>query len=300
MTAYLKALSDLKIEYVEKCPMSSLTTFHIGGPADVLVKPKNEGELKSAILAAKECGIPLMLLGKGSNLLVSDDGIEGAVIHIADGLDKIEVLENGIVSCKAGASLAALCSACLNSGLSGLEFAYGIPGSVGGAIYMNAGAYGGEMRDVVRSVTYMTGEGEIKTASADELDFSYRHSRFSGKDDIILSAQFALVEDKKESIRARMDDYIGRRKDKQPLNFPSAGSVFKRPEGYFAGALVEQCGLKGYTVGGAQVSEKHAGFIVNVGGATCSDVLGLIEHIKATVFQKFGVALESEIIKIGR
>ncbi len=300
MTAFLKALSDLKIEYVENCPMSSYTTFKIGGPADVLVSPKNEEQLKRVISLLREYSIPFMPLGKGSNLLISDEGIEGAVVHIADGFDKIELLEENIVSCGAGASLAALCSFALNEGLSGVETAYGIPGSVGGAIYMNAGAYGGEMKDIVRAVTYLSSDGEIKRAEAEELDFSYRHSRFSGKNDVILSAEFCLMSDDKSAIRERMDDYVGRRKAKQPLNFPSAGSVFKRPEGHFAGALIEQCNLKGYQIGGAQVSEKHAGFIINVGNATCADVLALIEHIKKTVLEKFEVELESEVIKLGR
>ncbi len=280
--------------------MSSYTTFRIGGPADVLISPSNEAELKTAVSLAKEYKIPVMLLGKGSNLLVSDSGIEGAVIHIAEGFDKIEKIGDETVVCGAGVSLASLCAFCLHESLSGLETAYGIPGSVGGAVYMNAGAYGGEMKDVVKSVTYMSADGEIHKASGEELEFSYRKSRFTGTDDIILSAEFSLKGEVQEVIRARMDDYIGRRKDKQPLNFPSAGSVFKRPEDHFAGALVEQCGLKGYTIGGAQVSEKHAGFIINIGGAACADVLALIEHIKKTVFDKFGVLLESEVIKIGR
>lgn len=300
VTAFLKALSDLKIEYVENCPMSSYTTFKIGGNADVLVSPKTEEQLKNVLNLIKEFSLPFMPLGKGSNLLVSDEGIEGVVIHIAEGFDKIEHLEDGVVSCGAGASLAALCSFALKEGLSGIETLYGIPGSVGGAVYMNAGAYGGEIKDVVRAVTYLTADGEIKRAGMSELDFSYRHSRFTGKKDIILSAEFCLQADDKNAIRERMDDYIGRRKAKQPLNFPSAGSVFKRPEGHFAGALIEQCNLKGYTIGCAQVSEKHAGFIINIGGATCADVLALIEHIRKTVLEKFGVELESEVIKLGR
>ncbi len=300
MTAYLKALSDLKIEYRENCPMSPYTTFHIGGEADVLVSPKNREELKQSLLLAKQHGLPIMMLGKGSNLLVSDNGIEGVVIHLGEGFDEIELTDENTVVCGAGASLAALCSFALSNSLCGLEFAYGIPGSVGGAVYMNAGAYGGEVKDVIASVTYLTPDGEIKTAAGEELDFSYRHSRFSGKNDVILSAEFKLSLDEKEKIRERMDDYIGRRKDKQPLNFPSAGSVFKRPEGHFAGTLIEQSGLKGYTIGGAQVSEKHAGFIINIGGATCKDVLDLIEHIKAVVFERYGVVLENEVIKTGR
>lgn len=299
MTAFLKALSNLKIEYLENCAMSSYTTFHIGGPADVMITPHGEEQLKQTVSLAKECGIPFMLLGKGSNVLVSDEGIEGAVIHIAEGFDKIERAGNNVI-CGAGASLAALCGFCLRESLSGLETAYGIPGSVGGAVYMNAGAYGGEMKDVLVSVTYMSVDGSIHKACGEELCLSYRKSRFTGTDDVILSAEFALTCDTADNIRAKMDDYIGRRKDKQPLNFPSAGSVFKRPEGHFAGALIEQSGLKGYTIGGAQVSEKHAGFIINIGGATCADVLALIEHIKKTVFNNFGVELESEIIKIGR
>ncbi len=300
MTTYLKALSQQKIEYEENCPMSLYTTFRIGGPADVVVSPHSIDELKTAVRLAREQSVPYMLLGKGSNLLVSDDGIEGAVIRIAEGFDELELIGGNTVLCGAGASLASLCTFCLKKSLSGLEFAYGIPGSVGGAVYMNAGAYGGEIGDVITSVCYMTEQGEILEAAGDELALSYRKSCFTNTSNIILSAKFLLLPDESDSIRARMDDFIGRRKDKQPLNFPSAGSVFKRPVGHFAGSLIEQCGLKGYTIGGAQVSEKHAGFIINIGGATCSDVLALVEHIKNTVEQKFSVTLENEVIKIGR
>ncbi len=278
--------------------MSIRTSFKIGGAADILITPDTVEDLKTVLALCKELDVPYMVLGKGSNLLVSDDGIAGAVIS-TENLSTLEVCENSVV-CGAGVSLAALCKFALKNSLSGLEFAYGIPGSVGGAVYMNAGAYGGEMKDVVLSVTYLTGDGEIKTAAGDELDFSYRHSVFSGKRDVILSAEIGLKQGNANEIDALMEDILNRRLSKQPLNYPSAGSVFKRPEGHFAGTLIEGCALKGYTIGGAQVSEKHAGFIINVGGATCSDVLALIAHIQKTVNEQCGVMLEPEIIKIGR
>lgn len=300
MTTVKTALTQKQIEYKENCSLSSYTSFKIGGAADLLITPKTADELKAAILLCKEQNMPYMLLGKGSNLLISDKGIAGAVIHITTPFKKMEIKDECDIVCGAGASLTALCAFARDNSLTGLEFAYGIPGSVGGAVYMNAGAYGGEMKDVIKSVTFMTETGEIKTLAKDELDFSYRHSIFSGTKNIILSAEFSLQAGDKEKIDTCMVETMKRRIDKQPLNFPSAGSVFKRPEGYFAGTLIEDCGLKGYTIGGAQVSKKHAGFIINIGGATCDDVLKLVEHIRNTVKEKHGVLLEPEIIKIGR
>ncbi len=298
MTAFVQKLSDNKIEYFENCPMSLKTSFKIGGAADILITPDTVEKLKAVLSFCGEFGVPYMVLGKGSNLLVSDDGIAGAVIS-TEGFCKLEVMGNKII-CGAGVSLAALCKFALKNSLSGLEFAYGIPGSVGGAVYMNAGAYGGEMKDVISSVTYMTDKGEIKTAKNDKLDFSYRHSAFSGKNYVVLSAEMELKQGEIPQIDALMEDILGRRLNKQPLNYPSAGSVFKRPQGNFAGTLIEGCALKGYTIGGAQVSEKHAGFIINIGGATCADVLALVAHIQKTVNEQHGIMLEPEIIKIGR
>ena len=298
MNRVIDFLKANQIEYWENEPMALHTTFKIGGAADILITPDTVEKLKAVLSFCDEFGVPYMVLGKGSNLLVSDDGIAGAVIS-TEGFCELEVKGNKII-CGAGVSLAALCKFALKNSLSGLEFAYGIPGSVGGAVYMNAGAYGGEMKDVISSVTYMTDKGEIKTAKNDELDFSYRHSAFSGKNYVVLSAEMELNQGETQEIDALMEDILGRRLNKQPLNYPSAGSVFKRPQGSFAGTLIEGCALKGYTIGGAQVSEKHAGFIINIGGATCADVLALVAHIQNTVNEQHGIMLEPEIIKIGR
>ena len=300
LAALAERLGKDKIEYTLQTPMSHYTSFKIGGPADIFISVASEEELKTALLLCREFDVPFMTVGKGSNLLVSDMGIEGAVIHIAKGLDNIELIDETTVRCGAGASLSALCIFCKEHGLSGLEFAFGIPGSVGGAMFMNAGAYGGEMKDAAVSARYITPEGKIGEYKGEELSLSYRKSVFTGTDNVVLSADFSLKPDNIEDIKVRMDDYMERRKTKQPLSFPSAGSVFKRPEGYFAGALIEQSNLKGYSVGGAQVSEKHAGFIINVGGASCDDVTNLMAHIVDTVQKNFGVTLEPEIIKIGR
>lgn len=300
MTAVKDILTQTQIEYIENCSLSSYTSFKIGGEADLLITPKTIEQLKTAILLCKEQNVPYMMLGKGSNLLISDKGIAGAVIHITPALGKMELVGENSIVCGAGVSLSALCNFAKDNSLTGLEFAFGIPGSVGGAVYMNAGAYGGEMKDVIKSVTFMNENGEIKTYSGEELEFSYRHSVFSGKNDVILFAEFSLSHGDKDKIEECMTETMGRRKAKQPLDFPSAGSVFKRPEGYFAGTLIESCGLKGYTVGGAQVSEKHAGFIINIGGATCEDVMALVDYVRNTVQKEHGVLLEPEIIKIGR
>ncbi|MBQ7986388.1 MAG: UDP-N-acetylmuramate dehydrogenase [Clostridia bacterium] len=273
------------------------TSFKIGGPADEFAEVYNEEELKELIEYAKNKGIPYTIMGNGSNLLVSDKGIRGLVIKLAKGFDSVEVQGDKIIA-KAGILLSKLANVALENGLSGLEFASGIPGTLGGAIYMNAGAYGGEMKDVVGKVTYLS-NGEIKTAEKGELDFGYRHSRFSGKEDIVLSAEILLEKADKTEIRAKMDDFKERRCSKQPLSMPSAGSTFKRPEGYFAGKLIEDAGLKGKAIGGAQVSEKHSGFVVNTGDATCQDVLDLIKFIQDTVYDKFKVKLETEVKMLG-
>ena len=240
-----------------------------------------------------------MILGNGSNLLVSDNGIEGAVITL-DGDFKEITVDGDIITSGSGAKLSRLCSVALENSLTGLEFAYGIPGSVGGAMYMNAGAYGGEMKDVALSVTALTPDGEIREVPAEELALGYRTSIFKTNGDIILFAKYKLAQGDPAAIKEKMDDVMNRRKTKQPLEYPSAGSVFKRPEGAFAGTLIEQCGLKGKTVGGAQVSEKHAGFIINIGGATCDDVMGLVKLVQDTVKAETGYFLEREIIRTGR
>lgn len=291
-------LNEYKIEYICDEPMSRHTTFKIGGNADIFVKVKTEDELKTVLSLTKEFNLPLLLLGKGSNLLVSDKGIAGVVISL-DGLDSVTV-DGDTVTCGAGASLRAVCLAAQKSSLSGLEFAYGIPGTVGGALYMNAGAYGGEMSQVVVSATALDRDGNIKFFTPEQMKLGYRVSAFKNTDLIITSVTLKLKHGNADEIKAAMDDFFSRRRDKQPLEFPSAGSTFKRPEGYFAGALIEKNNLKGASVGGAQVSQKHAGFVINTGNATCEDVLSLIKKVKDTVKQADGVDLEPEVIFVGR
>ena len=278
-------------------PMKEHTSFKIGGPADYYITVNNIEELKGVIALCKTARVPYMLLGNGSNLLVSDEGLRMAVIRLSGEFREMSAQGTTVV-CGAGATLAKLCTFAQSEGLSGLEFAFGIPGTVGGAIYMNAGAYGGEMKDVVCTVTHLTPSGEIETVPAETLDFSYRFSNYKKNDCVILSAQFSLKEGNKEEIKALMDDIMNRRVTKQPLDYPSAGSVFKRPEGAFAGALIEQCGLKGATVGGAQVSMKHSGFIINIGNATCQDVMDLVKKVQTTVMEETGFFLEREIIHL--
>ena len=292
-------LNDSNISYVLNEPMSAHTTFKIGGAADILITVGNLSELQTVISACKDCGMPYMILGNGSNLLVSDKGIEGAVIALDGDFKEISV-ESETVTAGAGAKLSRLCTVAMEHSLSGLEFAYGIPGTVGGAMYMNAGAYGGEMKDVALSVTALSPDGSVREVPAAEMALGYRTSVFKTNGDIILFAKYNLHTGDKSAIKARMEDIMGRRKSKQPLEYPSAGSVFKRPEGAFAGTLIEQCGLKGKTVGGAQVSEKHAGFIINVGGATCDDVMELVKVVQDTVKAETGYILEREIIRTGR
>lgn len=276
-------------------PMSRHTTFRIGGPADLFLTVNNVPALQKICSRAKLEGIRLFLLGNGSNLLVSDAGIRGAVLTLGSKFKEISLCGKTAITCGAGASLASLCSFAREHSLTGLEFAWGIPGSVGGAIFMDAGAYGGSMADVTLACSHITKNGETGTQQKTGLSFGYRHSCYMENGDFITSARLELQPGSREAIAARMDDLAGRRSAKQPLELPSAGSVFKRPEGHFAGALIEQCGLKGQRVGGAAVSEKHAGFIVNLGGATCADVQKLIEIIQGTVFRETGIQLQCEI-----
>lgn len=278
-------------------PLKNHTSFKIGGPCDEFCEVTSVEEICALIEYAKEKGIPYMIMGNGSNLLVSDKGIKGLVIKISKGFDDAEVVDEKIVA-KAGILLSKLANIAADAGLSGLEEVSGIPGTLGGGIYMNAGAYGGELKDVIERVTYLS-DGVIKVAEKDELDFGYRHSRFSGTEDIILSAELSLKKADISEIREKMADFKERRCSKQPLSMPSAGSTFKRPEGYFAGKLIEDSGLKGFKVGGAQVSEKHSGFVINAGDATAEDVLNLIKHIQNTVYDKFGVKLETEVKIVG-
>ena len=281
-------------------PMEKHTSFRIGGNADCLVEVKDTASLKAVVRLCRENNVPYFVLGLGSNLLVSDRGIEGVVIKLGGEFNEITLSEDNIIRCGAGSTLARLCVFARNMSLGGLEFAWGIPGSVGGAVYMNAGAYDGEIKNVVISAEYMDRDGNIRVYPRRELDFSYRHSVFTDTDNIILNASFRLEPRSQEKITERMQELMDRRKTKQPINHPSAGSVFKRPAEGYAAALIDECGLKGYTVGGAHVSEKHAGFIVNDNNATAEDVLRLIEHIKTVVKREKNVELCCEVRYIGR
>ena len=277
-------------------PMARHTTFQIGGPADRFLTVENAAQLQGLLSCLRQAGIPYLVLGKGSNLLVSDKGIRGAVLHLGGDFKKVEVLPDGrTLRAGAGAPLASVCALARERSLTGLEFAWGIPGSVGGGAYMDAGAYGGEMRDVVSRVLHLGPDGAPGEARGEELCFGYRKSRYTGGEDIITAVEFTLQPGDPAAIAGKMEELMGRRKDKQPYDMPSAGSVFKRPQNGFAAALIEQCGLKGRRVGGAQVSEKHAGFIVNTGGASCQDVLELIAVIQKTVEERTGTCLECEV-----
>ena len=272
-------------------PMAKHTSFRIGGPADVLAQPGNEAELAELLKRAADHAVPVTLVGNGSNLLVRDKGIRGLVIKLSNLFSSITV-EGNVLTFGSGISLAMASKKAASLSLSGLEFAVGIPGTIGGAVYMNAGAYDGEMAKVVTSVQVMDRQGQSSQLKADELDFSYRHTALQNSGLIVTSVTVSLQPGEAESIKAKMDDFSQRRIAKQPLELPSAGSMFKRPVGYFAGTLIEQTGLKGYTVGGAQVSTKHAGFVVNVGGATAKDVLQLIRDVQDRVLAVQGVQLE--------
>ena len=294
MERFKQKLLQAGIPFRENEPLAAHCTFKIGGPAQLFVQPQTEQQLCSAVALCKEQAVRYYLLGNGSNILFADEGFAGAVIDIS-ALGSDIAVEGNMLTAGAGGRLAALCRAALEHGLSGLEFAYGIPGTVGGAVYMNAGAYGGEIKDVLTVVRYLTAEGEVVQASAAELDLSYRHSIFEENGGCILSAQFALQPGNAADIRAKMDELMAKRADKQPLDKPSAGSTFKRPAGAFAAALIDQCGLRGFRHGGAAVSDKHCGFVVNLGGATCADVLALCDEVRAIVKEKTGYELEKEI-----
>ena len=288
-------LTGEQIPAWEKEPLSRHTTFRIGGPARLFCVPENENQLVRTVNLCRSIGVRYYLLGKGSNTLFCDEGYDGAVILAGGGLDKVWREDSGELWAGCGTSLAKLCRAAADDGLTGLEFAYGIPGSVGGAVYMNAGAYGGEMKDVLCKVRSLTTDGKIITFTADQLRLGYRTSRFEQEGGVILAAGFALQDGDKAEILARMEDFLARRTQKQPLDKPSAGSTFKRPQGAFAAALIEQCGLKGYRVGDAAVSEKHSGFVVNLGHATAEDVLRVAEDVARIVREKTGIQLEKEI-----
>ncbi|MBR6107917.1 MAG: UDP-N-acetylmuramate dehydrogenase [Oscillospiraceae bacterium] len=284
-------------ELAPEVPVSGLTTFKIGGPCRALVTLRDRESVRTVITYLREHQIPYYLIGRGSNLLCPDEGYDGAVLKLGGGqMQQLSLSADGTgIHCGAGVSLKNLCLFALENSLTGLEFAYGIPGSVGGAVYMNAGAYDGEVSQVISAVNAYQPDGAVHSLPKDSLDLSYRHSIFSEHPEwVILDAYFTLKKGEPDAIRARMQDLLGRRKSKQPLEFPSAGSTFKRPEGSYASKLIDECGLKGYTVGGAQVSEKHAGFVINRGGATCADVIALCEHVRETVQAQTGFVLELE------
>ncbi len=278
-------------------PLSGYTTLRVGGPADAFAEPSSEAEMDGLMRAARETDTPVLLLGNGSNLLVRDGGFPGVAVHLGRIFSAIQQTDN-ILTAQAGVLLSSLSRAAQTAGLSGLEFAQGIPGTVGGGVYMNAGAYGGELSQTITAVRVWTKDG-ILEIPGEKMQFSYRHSLAMEKGYLVLSASFALMQDNQHAIEERMRDYAARRREKQPLEYPSAGSFFKRPEGHYAGALIEQAGLKGVSVGGAQVSEKHAGFLINRGGATAQDFLHLMAQVQETVEKKFQVHLEPEVRIIG-
>ncbi len=277
--------------------MSQHTTFRTGGPAEYYLTPRQK-QLPGLMALLRREEIPVTVIGNGSNLLVSDRGIAGVVIELGREMAQI-TLTGGEIRAEAGALLAAVSAKAAAAGLAGMEFASGIPGSVGGAVVMNAGAYGGEIRDILRTATVLTPEGDVKELLTCELDLSYRHSIIPEAGYLVLEACFALPEGDPEAIRARINELKEQRVSKQPLEYPSAGSTFKRPEGYFAGKLIQDSGLKGYTIGGAQVSEKHSGFLINIGGATSDDVYRLIKYVQERVYADSGVMLEPEVRMIG-
>lgn len=279
-------------------PMASHTTFRIGGPADYFVMPSSAEQLAGILKICKEENVPYFILGNGSNLLVGDKGIRGVVIQLYKNFDEITIAGT-TVTAKAGAMLIRVAKEAGKAGLTGLEFASGIPGTIGGAMVMNAGAYGGEMKDVVTSVTVLTDDGEIKTLKGSEMDFRYRGSVVEEKGYIVLQAVMELKEGDVKEILTSMDQLTVRRKTKQPIEYPSAGSTFKRPEGYFAGKLIMDAGLCGFKVGGAQVSKKHCGFVINAGGATAADVMKLMSDVSVRVQERFGVKLEPEVKRVG-
>ena len=292
----LNILDEKNIKVDE--PMKKHISFKVGGPADFLVKPKTEEELRNVVEFAKKENVPFIVIGNGSNLLVKDGGIRGIVIELSDNFNNYEI-DGNIIKAQSGALLAIIGRNAMKNSLTGFEFAAGIPGTLGGALAMNAGAYGGEMKQVVKTVRLMERDGNIFELSNEEMKFEYRRSLLTTKDYIVLSAVIELQPGNVEEIKEIMADYSNRRSTKQPLNFPSAGSTFKRPEGHFAAKLIDDCGLRGLNLRGAQVSDKHCGFVINSGGATAKDILDLMFIVKSTVNAKFGIMLEEEVKILG-
>ena len=294
----LKALlTQNRIPYREQEPLSNHTTFKIGGPCPLYVLPENREQLSVLLNALRKMQQEFLVIGNGSNLLVSDQGTQMVVIRLSGEFARIQSVENKLIA-GGGAQLAALCKKAAELSLTGLEFAYGIPGSIGGAVYMNAGAYGGEMKDVLEYVQVMDLRGNIRELTLEDLQMGYRTSALQHQTGVLIQAVFRLSPGNREEIQAKMEDILGRRKEKQPLEYPSAGSTFKRPQGAYAAALIEECGLKGQRVGGAMVSPKHSGFLINYDHATCKDVEELIALVQKTVRIQTGFSLECEVQKI--
>ena len=299
MEAVIAELAGLvpKENILVKEPMKKHTTFRIGGEAACFVSIENAGQLAEVWKCLQGRQIPVLVLGNGSNLLVSDEGFRGVVLEICDKMNEIRV-EGSRIVVQAGALMSKIARTAYENGLAGFEFAAGIPGTIGGGVVMNAGAYGGELKNVITSVTMLDSKGELVTLSNEEMEFGYRTSIIKKQPYIVVEVTLQLKEGDKAQILAQMEELAFKRRDKQPLEYPSAGSTFKRPEGYFAGELIMKAGLRGFRIGGAQVSEKHCGFVINTGDATAKDVLDLMDHVKARVKETFGVELEPEVIVI--
>ena len=287
--------TEFGCKFIENASMKEYTTFRTGGNCPLLISPNSITALREILKECNESDIPYTVLGNGSNVLVDDNGLKSIVIHIADDLNKITLLDETTIFCEAGVKLGTLCNFALDNSLTGLEFAFGIPGSVGGAIFMNAGAYGGEMKDVVAKVYHVDKDGNEGCLMGDNLSFGYRTSAYKKNDCIITGVEISLKKGNPAEIKEKMAELLGKRKDKQPLEYPSAGSTFKRPDGYFAGALIEECGLKGKQIGGAKISEKHAGFVINYDNATTNDILELMDFVTKTVKEEKGVLLTPEV-----
>ena len=296
----IDAMASYDCRIAEQAPLSDATTFKVGGPADLLIDLPNATAVAAAIKTCRAENIPYFFIGNGSNLVFGDKGFRGAVLRLMEEEPVLQPeLGEGVLYAPAGMQLKTLCQFVRDRSLSGLEFAFGIPGTVGGAVYMNAGAYDGEMAQVVVSADCVTADGTLRTVTAEDLNMTYRHTALMERDLIVVGVTLQLTPGDYDTIAATMKDLMARRRDKQPLEYPSAGSFFKRPEGYFAGKLIQDAGLKGFTVGGAQVSEKHAGFVVNRGGATAADLVELRNQVQEKVFAEFGVRLEPEVRFVG-
>lgn len=297
-----RALQEYGCGITEQVPMAELTTFRIGGPADYLVTAPSPQAAVGALTLLQQRETPVLLIGNGSNMLASDEGVDGVVLRLDSRAWPVECDEQtGLVRAFGGTSITRVCREACSHQLTGLEFAFGIPGSVGGGVYMNAGAYGGQLSDVLVSATVLSPrDGTLRTLSADELELDYRHSVLMDTGEIVIQAAFQLTPGDGAAITARMDELMTKRRQKQPLEYPSAGSFFKRPAGHFAAALIDECGLKGFSVGDAQVSEKHAGFVINRGNATCRDMLALKREVCRQVWERFSVMLEPEVELVGR